>query len=128
MSTFAKATANPHRLMAENSKVIPNPSKTVITLQLGDPTIFGNFKRPQEAAAAIQRAALSDQFSYYHSMGIKEARQAVANYVNSIGVEVSCEDVILTSGGSSSLEMCFLALANAGENILVPRPCFNYRY
>lgn len=126
MSNFAKATANPHRLMAENSKVIPNPSKKVITLQMGDPTLFGNFKRPQEAADAIKQAASKDKFSYYHTMGMMEARQAVANYVNKSGVEISSEDVILTSGGSSSLEMCFLTLANAGENILVPRPCFNY--
>lgn len=31
----------------------------------------------------------------------------------------------LASGGSSSIEMCFLA--NLGDNILVPRPCFNYK-
>lgn len=127
MSNFAKATANPHRLMAENSKVIPNPSKTLITLQMGDPTLFGNFTRPQEAADAIQRAAAVDKFSYYHTMGLKDARQAVANYVKSNDIAISCDDVILTSGGSASLEMCFLTLANAGENILVPRPCFNYR-
>jgi hypothetical protein len=35
MSNFAKATVNPHRQMAENSKVVPNPSKQVITLQMG---------------------------------------------------------------------------------------------
>lgn len=57
MSRFAKATANPHRLMAENSKIIPNPSKTTITLQMGDPTIFGNFSRPKEAVEAIKKAA-----------------------------------------------------------------------
>lgn len=53
MSQFARSTVNPHRQMVENSKVVPNPSKKVITLQMGDPTIFGNFKRPQEAVDAI---------------------------------------------------------------------------
>lgn len=127
MSHFAEATVNPHRQMAENSKVIPNPSKKQITLQMGDPTIFGNFSRPSEAVIAIKKALDSDKFSYYHTMGMKEARQAVADYVNKSGVNVSSEDVILTSGGSSSLEMCFMALANPGENILVPSPCFNYK-
>lgn len=127
MSQFAKATANPHRLMAENSKVIPNPSKKVITLQMGDPTIFGNFRRPQEVVDAIKKAAEKDTFSYYHTCGMKEARQAVADYVNKSGVAVTSDDIILTSGGSSSLEMCFMTLANPGENILVPRPCFNYK-
>lgn len=127
MSEFAKSTANPHRLMAENSKVVPNPSKSTITLQMGDPTIFGNFARPIEAVEAIKTAVERDKFSYYHTMGIAEARQAVADYVNKSGLSVSSDDVILTSGGSSALEMCFQALANAGENILIPRPCFNYK-
>lgn len=127
MSDFAKSTANPHRLMAENSKIIPNPSKSTITLQMGDPTLFNNFKRPIEAVEAIKKAAERDKFSYYHTMGIVEARQAVADYVNKSGLSVSIDDIILTSGGSSSLEMCFQALANSGENILVPRPCFNYK-
>ena len=127
MSDYAKLTANPHRLMAENSKVVPNPSKKVITLQMGDPTIFGNFKRPQEAVDAIKQAAEQDKFSYYHTMGLKVARQAVADYVNKDGLNVSSDDVIMTSGGSSNLEMCFMALANVGDNILVPRPCFNYK-
>lgn len=35
MSDFARRTINPHRIMVESSKVIPNPNKEVITLQLG---------------------------------------------------------------------------------------------
>lgn len=127
MSQFAISTVNPHRMMAENSKVSPNPSKKVITLQMGDPTLFGNFRRPQEAVDAIKVALDEDKFSYYHTTGMKESRQAVADYVNKSGVNVSCDDVILTSGGSSTLEMCFVTLANPGDNILVPRPCFNYK-
>jgi hypothetical protein len=45
MSTFAQQTVNPHRVMVESSKVIPNPNMKVITLQLGDPTIFGKHHR-----------------------------------------------------------------------------------
>lgn len=127
MSQFAIATVNPHRMLAENSKVLPNPSKKVITLQMGDPTLFGNFRRPQEAVNAIVRSVEKDKFSYYHTTGLKESRQAVADYANKSGVNISCDDVILTSGGSSSLEMCFVTLANPGDNILVPRPCFNYK-
>lgn len=127
LSQFGKVTVNPFRQMAENSKVVPNPKKSVVTLQLGDPTIFDNFKRPQAAFEAIKQAIDKDKFSYVHTTGIKEARQAVADYVNKSGANVSSDDIMLTSGGSGSLEMCFLILANAGENILVPRPCFSYR-
>jgi tyrosine aminotransferase len=112
MSDFARRTLNPHRIMVESSKVKPNPNKEVITLQLGDPTIFGNFSHPPEVVAAIHRALDRDTFSYYPTNGLKEAREAVAKY---IGENVTADDVILTSGGSSSLELCFYVLANPGR-------------
>lgn len=127
MSTFARQTINPHRLMVETSKVVPNPEKKVITLQLGDPTI-GNFSHPPEAVEAIHDALNKDTFSYYPTNGIKEAREAVADYVyKNDGTAVDADDVIITSGGSSSLELCFFLLANPGENILIPTPSFNYK-
>ncbi|KAG5682905.1 hypothetical protein PVAND_012223 [Polypedilum vanderplanki] len=127
MSTFARQTVNPHRLMVETSKVVPNPKKKVLTLQLGDPTIFKNFQHPPEAIDAIKNALVKDSFSYYPTNGIKEAREAVADYVSKNGDQVNADDIILTSGGSSSLELCFYVLANPGENILIPTPSFNYR-
>ena len=58
---------------------------------------------------------------------MKSARQAVVDYVNdNSGENISFDDVILTSGCSTALEICFRALANPGENILVPRPAWNY--
>lgn len=114
MSDFAKRTLNPHRIMIESSKVNPNPNKELITLQLGDPTIFGNFSHPREATEAIHCALDRDTFSYYPTNGLKDAREAIAKYV---GGRATAEDVILTSGGSSSLELCFNVLANPGKYI-----------
>lgn len=58
---------------------------------------------------------------------MKSARQAVVDYLGkNIGDSVSCDDVILTSGCSTALEISFRALANPGENILIPRPSWNY--
>ena len=50
-----------------------------------------------------------------------EARKAVAEHV---GDNLTPEDVILCSGCSCSLDLCISAVANAGQNILVPRPGF----
>lgn len=57
---------------------------------------------------------------------MKSARQAVADYVNrNSGLSVTSSDVVLTSGCTVSLEICFRALAEPGENILVPKPAWN---
>lgn len=40
MSELARKTENPIRSIWEGCQSIPNPSKKLITLQIGDPTIF----------------------------------------------------------------------------------------
>jgi tyrosine aminotransferase len=58
---------------------------------------------------------------------MKSARQAVAEYINKNNdLSVSCDDIILTSGCTLALEICFRVLADVGENILIPRPAWNY--
>lgn len=94
-------------------------------MQAGDPTAFGNFKPHAEWIKALSDAAHEDTFSYDPSPGRLEARQAVANYSQHLG-KVDADDVILTSGCSMAIEICILALVNPGENILIPRPAWNY--
>ena len=38
---------------------------------------------------------------------------------------LNVKDVILASGCSGALDLCIMALANPGQNILVPRPGFS---
>ncbi|CAO1379127.1 unnamed protein product [Diamesa tonsa] len=126
-TSFAVLTDNPLRKLWEDQSVVPNPDKEVITLQIGDPTVFGNFPVANESIDAIKRAIDNDNFGYFPCTGMLSARQAVADYVKKNNEEfLTADDVILTSGCSMALEMCFRALANPGENILIPRPCWNY--
>ncbi|CAO1417158.1 unnamed protein product [Diamesa hyperborea] len=122
---FGRLTVNPIRKLTERERVTPNPDKEVITLQVGDPTVFGNFPPPKECIDAIKKAFDVDNFSYDPSAGMLASRQAVAEYCAHQG-NVTADDVILTSGCSMALEICFRALAQEGENILIPRPCWNY--
>ena len=57
----------------------------------------------------------------YNCFRYVEARKAVAEH---IGDGIGADDVILCSGCSCSLDLCISAVANAGQNILVPRPGF----
>lgn len=127
MTHFAKHTENPLRKIWEGQKVFPNPRKESIVLQIGDPTVFGNFPFAEESVNAIREALDRDIFAYTVSAGTKSARQAVVDYVKQNNNDsITVDDVILTSGCSAALEISFRALANPGENILVPRPAWNY--
>lgn len=91
----------------------------------GDPTVFGNFPFFDGCISALKEALDLDKFSYDESAGIKAARAAVVEYSRNQG-NITTKDVILTSGCSMAIEMALLALANPGENILLPRPGWNY--
>lgn len=126
ISEYASKSINPLRKMKFEQTVEPNPSKSVITLQIGDPTVFGNFPPAKECLEAIKKSVDLDTFPYHVGHGKLEARQAVAEYSKHQG-NVTADDVVLTSGCSNAIEMCVLSLVSPGETLLIPRPCYNYR-
>lgn len=124
-SKFASGTVNPIRRFVEKLKK-PNPEKQVISLSIGDPTVFGNLRPCEEILQPLIDSVRSmDHNGYAPSTGFWEAREAVARYSMREDAPLSAEDVILTSGCSHALEMCILALADTGQNILIPRPGFS---
>lgn len=126
VTDFGRLSINPLRKLKFEQTVEPNPEKTAITLQLGDPTIFGNFPPPKELRDALREAVESDVFNYNIAHGGIKAREAVAEYSQHLG-KVTADDVILASGCGHALELSILTLVGIGENLLIPRPCYNYR-
>lgn len=61
--------------------------------------------------------------SYGPAKGHLEARTAVAEYCAHQG-DISPDDVILCSGSSHAIELAMMAIAESGQNILMPRPGF----
>ncbi|XP_030382218.1 tyrosine aminotransferase [Scaptodrosophila lebanonensis] len=126
-SFLARHTHNMIRGIVESLKMKPNPEKPMIPLSIGDPTIFGNLKASDETMKAVLKAVEGAKFNgYAGSMGHDAARQAIAKYSahQRPDMEISPNDVVITSGCSAALEMCILALADRGQNVLVPRPGF----
>ncbi|CAH2238835.1 tyrosine aminotransferase [Pararge aegeria] len=124
-STLARKTSNPIRRIVENLNVEPNPDKELIALSIGDPTTFGNLNPPDQLLQAVRESIeLHKSRGYAPSKGHYEARVAVAKYSAHQG-EVTPDDVILTSGCSHAIEMVITAIADSGQNILIPRPGFS---
>ncbi|XP_055371005.1 tyrosine aminotransferase [Condylostylus longicornis] len=121
---YAKKTKNHIRHVVQELKLEPNPDKPMIPLSIGDPTTFGNLQASDETINAVKKAMENSKANGYgHCAGFEEARAAVAKYCEHQG-KVTAEDVILCSGCSSSLDLCITALAEKGQNILMPRPGF----
>lgn len=67
---------------------------------------------------------LKESRSYGPLIGHFEARKAVAEY-SRFQEEISPDDVILCSGCSHAIDLVVTTLAEAGQNILVPRPGYS---
>ncbi len=95
--------------------------KRVIYLNIGDPLKY-DFSTPKHMIKAVENSWKKSS-SYADSMGLLEARKAVANEASRLKIpDVTEDDVIMTSGGSEGISMAIGALMNSGENILTPSP------
>lgn len=97
ITEYARLSVNPLRKLTFEQKVSPNANKKTITLQLGDPTAFGNFPPPKELVEAFKKAVEADTFLYNPNAGRFDAREAVAKYSQNRG-NITADDIVLTSG------------------------------
>ncbi|CAD5223258.1 unnamed protein product [Bursaphelenchus xylophilus] len=124
-SRHAQETVNPIRKICDSLAVPPNPAKAPIRLNLGDPTLTGNLPPSQAAIDAIHEVVDAHKHDGYGpAVGVAEARDAVVEKFSTPEARFTADDVILASGASHALDMAIVALADPGENILVPAPGF----
>jgi len=119
VSGFTYAIRN---IVAEARKV-EAAGRTVRYLNIGDPIPFG-FKTPPHLIEAVDRAMRDGQNGYTPSPGIAEAREAVAHDFTARGLPTVADRVLLTSGTSEGIELTLGALANEGDEVLVPTPTY----
>ncbi len=94
----------------------------VYFLNIGQPDIL----TPQPVLDAIHSFE-EKILSYGPAQGILELRQAIADYFVSYGIPLDAENVIITIGGSEAIHFSFSAVADPGEEVIIPEPFYtNY--
>jgi alanine-synthesizing transaminase len=111
------------RNIVTEAKKVEAAGRKVRYLNIGDPITFG-FQTPPHMIEAVDSAIRSGQNGYAPSVGILSAREAVAADCGRRGMPVSPERVIITSGTSEGIELALTALAEAGDEVLVPVPTY----
>lgn len=119
VSGFVYAIRN---IVAEARKV-EAAGRTVRYLNIGDPITFG-FKTPPHMIEAVERAMRDGHNGYAPSVGILPAREAVAGELSGRGMPVTADRVIITSGTSEGIELTLTALAEGGDEVLIPSPTY----
>src|SRR5436190_15828291 len=111
------------RNIVAEAKKVEAAGRKVRYLNIGDPIPFG-FKTPPHLIEAVARAMRDGHNGYTASAGVDAARDAVAAEYVSRGVPMTADRVILTSGTSEGIELALGALADAGDEVLVPTPTY----
>ena len=105
----------------ERATVMEEEGHRILKLNIGNPTPFG-FDAPEEILVDVIHHIPESQ-GYCDSKGLYSARKAVMQYAQQrsiAGVEVN--DIYLGNGVSELIVMVMQALANDGDEILIPAP------
>ncbi|KAJ7948690.1 Tyrosine aminotransferase [Quillaja saponaria] len=103
-----------------------NNDKKVISLGIGDPTVYTCFRPPRVAEEAVIDAIQSEKFNgYAPTAGLLQTRRAIAEYLSrDLPYKLSSDDVFITSGCTQAIDVSLAMLARPCGNILLPRPGF----
>lgn len=94
----------------------------VYHLNIGQPDL----PTPQKALDALKTVDRK-VLEYSPSQGFLSLREKLRNYYRKFRIELSVNDIIVTSGGSEAVLFAFLACLNPGDEIIVPEPAYaNY--
>ena len=94
----------------------------VYHLNIGQPDLT----TPQKALDALKNVDRK-VLEYSPSQGFLSLREKLQAYYRKFRIELSVNDIIVTSGGSEAVLFAFLACLNPGDEIIVPEPAYaNY--
>jgi len=111
------------RNIVAEAKAVEAAGRHVRYLNIGDPVAFG-FQTPPHLIEAAIKAIRDGHNGYLPSIGVLEAREAVADDYSRRGVAMSPERVLITTGTSEGIDLALNALVDEGDEVLVPSPTY----
>ncbi len=106
---------------SQKAREVAQTDRPVVFLNIGEP----DFTAPPRVQHAAQQAIASGQTQYTQALGMDTLRQAISDwYANRFGVHIPASRIVVTAGASAALQLACLALIDAGDEILMPDPCY----
>ena len=105
----------------EKAASMERKGENIIHLEVGEP----DFDTPECVKEAAIRAIREGKTHYTHSLGVIELREAIAeDYHKRYRVEVSPDQILVTSGTSPAMLLLFMSLLETGEEVILPNPYY----
>lgn len=113
---------SPIRKLAKYADAAKLHGVKVYHLNIGQPDIA----TPQCAHEAVQHFNPT-VMDYSPSQGLKSLRTKMVSYYANYGIDLSPDEIIITSGGSEAIMFAYMACLDPGDEILVTDPSYaNY--
>lgn len=113
---------SPIRKLVPYAEAAIKKGRTIYQLNIGQPDI----KTPAKAIAAVKNTDI-EVLSYSHSAGFESYRTKLAAYYSKSGIDLSANDLIITTGGSEALLFAMGSIADMGDEVIIPEPFYaNY--
>ena len=114
--------ASPIRKLAPLAYAAKSRGVKVYHLNIGQPDL----PTPQCAIDAIKNIDRKI-LEYSPSQGYQSFREKLTGYYAKYNINLTADDIIITSGGSEAVLFAFLSCLNPGDEIIVPEPAYaNY--
>ena len=103
----------------EKAQEMQKNGKDIIHLEIGEP----DFDTPECIKEACYRAIRDGKTHYTHSLGLIELREAICeHYYIKYHVNLSPDQIVVTSGTSPAMLILFSSILNRGDEIIISDP------
>lgn len=113
---------SPIRKLVPYAEAAKKKGIKVFHLNIGQPDI----ETPPIILDAVRKADIP-VLEYSHSAGNESYRKKLVSYYKSVGINVSSDQILITTGGSEAIMFGFFCCLNPGDEVIVPEPFYaNY--
>jgi len=114
--------SSPIRKLVPFAEAAKKKGIRVYHLNIGQPDIV----TPPAMLEAVKNSDFTI-LEYSHSAGNESYRQKLTQYYATVGIEVTAQEIIITTGGSEAIQFGMLACLDAGDEVIIPEPFYaNY--
>ena len=114
--------ASPIRKLVPFAEAAKKRGTKVYHLNIGQPDI----ETPKQCLDAVRNSDFK-VLEYSHSAGNESYRKKLVEYYHKVGIEVTSDEIIITTGGSEAILFGFMACMDAGDEVIIPEPFYaNY--
>ena len=114
--------ASPIRKLVPYAEIAKSKGIKIYHLNIGQPDI----ETPKQTLDAVRHSDFKI-LEYSHSAGNESYRRKLVDYYKSVHINVTHNDIIITTGGSEAILFGFMACLDQGDEIIIPEPFYaNY--